>query len=221
MSNAPDTRIEFAPRGRATRRKRVRGWTLSLLVCIFFAAGPVQARKVISLPTVNSVEEALKLMDGFEGDADSFRVAIPEQLFDEAGRNAKIITDHALSRGWASDGFMEILSFRVYRYKEAVPASAAESAPLSGPQACSALMKRMGSHDGVPTADLEKTWFCDITEDDDNLHPQWWLIGLRSSRQCDGICSNLRGWFAVNRKSGEVREWDMENFTVGTPIAEP
>jgi hypothetical protein len=104
---------------------------------------------------------------------------------------------------------------------ESVPPNSAELALLSGPQACSALMKRMGSHDGVPSANLEKTWFCDIAADDYDDHPEWWLIALRSFRQCDGICSNLRGWFGVNRKSGEVREWDMTNFTVGEPIDKP
>lgn len=104
---------------------------------------------------------------------------------------------------------------------ESVPASSAELPLLSGSQACSALMARMGSHDGVPTADLEKTWFCDIAADDYNDHPEWWVIALRSFRQCDGICSNLRGWFAVNRKSGEVRDWDLEDDTVGELIDKP
>ncbi len=102
-----------------------------------------------------------------------------------------------------------------------VSANSSELALLSGQQACSALMNRMGSHDGVPPADLEKTWFCDIAVDDYNDHSEWWLIALRSFRQCDGFCSNLRGWFGVNRKTGEVREWDMEDFTVGEPIDKP
>lgn len=82
-------------------------------------------------------------------------------------------------------------------------------------------MKRMGTHDGVSPAKLENTWFCDIAADDYDDHPEWWVIALRSFRKCDGICSNLRGWFAVNRTSGEVREWDMENFTVGGSIDKP
>ena len=100
------------------------------------------------------------------------------------------------------------------------PAKGAQ-ARLSGSQACLLLKKRMGTHYGVPPTALNKTWFCDITQDDDNSHPHWWVIGLRSFRQCDGICSNLVGWFSVNRITGEVREWDVANYAVGAPIGKP
>jgi hypothetical protein len=60
-------------------------------------------------------------MDSFEGKAEDFRVAIPQRLFDAAGVNAATITDHALRRGWASDGFVEVLTFRVYRFKAIHP----------------------------------------------------------------------------------------------------
>jgi hypothetical protein len=92
---------------------------------------------------------------------------------------------------------------------------------VSGPEACAALKKRMAVHDHVATADLDKTWFCDITNGDDEAQPEWWVIGLRSFRQCDEICSNLRGWFAVNRKTGEVREWNMGEDVLGGPIGSP
>jgi hypothetical protein len=97
--------------------KSMRSWTISLFVCAFIITGPLHAHSVVSLPTANSVEEALQLMDAFAGEAEDFRVGIPEQLFDAAGVNAARITDHALSRGWASDGFMQILTYRVYRFK--------------------------------------------------------------------------------------------------------
>ena len=92
---------------------------------------------------------------------------------------------------------------------------------ISEAQACSVLKKRIGVHDGVAPAKVEKLWFCDVTTDPDHSHPGWLVIGLRSYRECDGICSNLRGWFAVNRKSGEVREWDMGAFQVGARIGVP
>lgn len=92
---------------------------------------------------------------------------------------------------------------------------------LSASHACSTLKARVGAHDGVAPAQLDKTWFCDITEDKEHGHPEWWVIGLRSFRQCDGICSNLRGWFAVNRSSGEVREWDVGAGKLGGPIGSP
>ena len=64
-----------------------RASVIALLACVFVATGSIQARSVVSLPTVNSVEEALKLMDAFEGEAENFRIAIPEQLFDIVGAN--------------------------------------------------------------------------------------------------------------------------------------
>jgi hypothetical protein len=96
-----------------------------------------------------------------------------------------------------------------------------QTTDMSGPQACAALKKRMALYDHVATADLDKTWFCDITNDDYGAHPEWWVIGLRSFRQCEGICSNLRGWFAVNRKTGEVREWNTGEDELGGPIGSP
>ena len=102
-------------------------------------------------------------------------------------------------------------------------AQAAQNAPLSSQRACKLLLERMGVHDGVPSAKLKKTWRCDITEDSDNEHTDWWVIGLRSFRKCAGWweCSNLRGWFAVNRNTGEIREWDVGEDAVGGPIGSP
>jgi hypothetical protein len=85
-------------------------------------------------------------------------------------------------------------------------------------KACSLLMERMAVHDGVAPSQVTETWFCDVTVDPGNSHPDWWVIGLRSFRQCDGPCSNLRGWFGVNRKTGEIREWDLNEYAPGAPI---
>ena len=90
-------------------------WTISLLICMVAVSATVQARKVVSLPTVKSVEEALQYIDAFKGDAENCRVGIPEQLFDPAGVNAARITDRALSRGWEPDAFFRVLDYRVYR----------------------------------------------------------------------------------------------------------
>jgi hypothetical protein len=94
--------------------------------------------------------------------------------------------------------------------------------PSSRSKACSILKERIGVHDGVPPTALDKTWFCDFLEDPYGENPpDWWVIGLRSFRQCDGICSNLRGWFAVNRLTNEVRNFDVGEYTVGEPIGKP
>jgi hypothetical protein len=87
------------------------------VACALFVSGTCQARSQVSLPTANSIEEAFKLMDTFEGQPEDFRVGIPEQLFDAAGVNESTIIKHALSKRWGADGYFRVLSFRVYRFK--------------------------------------------------------------------------------------------------------
>lgn len=57
------------------------------------------------------------------------------------------------------------------------------------------------------------TWFCEFDsglDDDPDLN----IVALRSTRVCDGICSNLVGWYAVRKSSGEVYEYDMGELKV-------
>jgi hypothetical protein len=94
--------------------------------------------------------------------------------------------------------------------------------PSSASKACSVVKERIGIHDGVPPTASDKTWSCAIAKDPWGENPpDWWVIGLRSRRRGDGIRSNLRGWFAVNRLTNEVREFDMGEHTVGGPIGKP
>jgi hypothetical protein len=94
--------------------------------------------------------------------------------------------------------------------------------PSSASQACSVLKERIGVHDGVPPDAVDGAWFCNIAKDPYGENPiDWWVIGLRSSRQNHKTRSNLRGWFAVNRLTNEVREFDMGGHTVRGPIGKP
>jgi hypothetical protein len=95
-------------------------------------------------------------------------------------------------------------------------ASVAADAPAPDTEdwACSVLIKRMAANDHLPIRKAKKLWFCDIALDDDGDHPEWYVIGLRSHRDCE-ICSNLRGWFAVHRITGEVRNWNGPDQAVG------
>jgi len=97
------------------------------------------------------------------------------------------------------------------------PVSCAQSAEriLSEERACSILRERMAVHEGVPPARAQKTWFCDVASTTDE---RWVVIGLHSYRQCDGICSSLRGWFAVNRQTGRIHEFDVADMKVGPPF---
>ena len=66
---------------------------------------------------VKSVEEALRLVDGFQGAPEDFELAFPDSLNDPIGMNMAIIGDRILSRGWWPDGFVQKTGFRIYRYK--------------------------------------------------------------------------------------------------------
>jgi len=66
---------------------------------------------------VKSVEEALRLVDAFQGKPEDLELAVPDSLMDPIGMNMAIIGDRILSRGWWPDGFVQKTGFRIYRYK--------------------------------------------------------------------------------------------------------
>jgi hypothetical protein len=66
---------------------------------------------------VTSVQDALELVDLFDGAPEDFQLAIPETLLDPLGINMAIITDRILARGWQPDGFTQAPGYRIYRYK--------------------------------------------------------------------------------------------------------
>jgi hypothetical protein len=67
---------------------------------------------------VSSVQEAVSLIKAFEGAPETFHLAVPDSLFDPAGVNMAIITDHILARGWQPDGFVQRPGYRICKYKE-------------------------------------------------------------------------------------------------------
>ena len=84
-------------------------------------------------------------------------------------------------------------------------------------QACSVVQKLVATASGLPpTGPKGMGWFCD------HLDPQdkWFVLALRSNRKCEGICSNLMGWYAVNKASGKVHEYNVANLEVGAVIEE-
>jgi hypothetical protein len=67
---------------------------------------------------IQSVEEALQLVDSFDGRPEAFQLAVPTTLLDPVGINLAIITDRVIARGWQPDGFVEADGCRVFHYKE-------------------------------------------------------------------------------------------------------
>jgi len=93
-------------------------YTFLLLACYAAVTGPAYARKVVTVPVANTIQEALQLLDDFNGSAEDFRIAIAQEVFDSTGVNAAILVDRALKRGWEPDGFVEVLEFRVYKFRQ-------------------------------------------------------------------------------------------------------
>ena len=56
-----------------------------------------------------------------------------------------------------------------------------------------------------------KPW-CDRTVD---TNREYFVLGLHSDRRCDYMCSSLVGWFAVERSTGRVFDWDINEDVVG------
>ena len=64
------------------------------------------------------VDEVLKYVDEFQGEAEELELAISDALQDPIGINMALITDRILKKGWEPDGFEEKDGYRVYKYKE-------------------------------------------------------------------------------------------------------
>jgi hypothetical protein len=91
--------------------------------------------------------------------------------------------------------------------------------PLTKLQACAVLKRRIAKSDGIPeTGPINMGWYCDFSPLSDT---HWYVIALRSNRRCDGIFSNLMGWYAVNRSSGSVNEYDVADLEVGAALGDP
>jgi len=94
-------------------------------------------------------------------------------------------------------------------------ATSADSA-MNKDTACSILKKRIAKLDSLPeSGPVGMGWYCDFATFEDK---RWFVIALRSNRQCEGICSNLMGWFAIDRRTGSVHDFDVANLEVGTEL---
>jgi len=93
------------------------------------------------------------------------------------------------------------------------------SPPLTQQDACAVLKKRISKADGIPVSGpIGMGWYCDFSSLTDQ---RWYVVGLRSNRHCDGPCSNLMGWYAVNRATGAVYLYDVAELRVGARLKAP
>jgi hypothetical protein len=69
------------------------------------------------MEVVNTVADALNIIDSYEGPPEEFLLPISEELLDPFGGNMAIIGDRILSKNWEPNGFEQQVGFRIYRYK--------------------------------------------------------------------------------------------------------
>jgi hypothetical protein len=84
---------------------------------------------------------------------------------------------------------------------------------VSNERAACALLKRRVAELGnlPPSGPPGLGWFCDFASGWDR---DLFVIALRSNRKCPEICSNLMGWYAIRKSTGEVGEFDINEATM-------
>lgn len=94
-----------------------------------------------------------------------------------------------------------------------VDGNAQAGAHLTRESSCTMLKKTVARLDSLPeTGPPGAGWFCDFSKLSGN---RWFVVALRSNRACGGDCSNLMGWYAINRRNGEIHSYDISKLRVG------
>ena len=86
---------------------------------------------------------------------------------------------------------------------------------MSEKQACELAMDRVANSRLLLGASAA---FCDHVAAETNP-TGYYVLSLHSGRDCDGICSTNLGWFAVQKSTGEVFNWNVAESKLGSPIA--
>ena|ERR1700734_3902095 len=90
------------------------------------------------------------------------------------------------------------------------------SSAISRTAACARLQARVAQISGLPVSGpVGLGWYCEFANSTDI---GWFVIALRSGRHCDGICSNLMGWYSVKKSSGNVHEYNVADMSIGAPL---
>lgn len=90
---------------------------------------------------------------------------------------------------------------------------AAAGEHLTKASSCSLLKKTVARLDSLPASGPPGAgWFCDFSKLSGN---RWFVVALRSNRACGEDCSNLIGWYAINRHNGEIHSYDIAKLRVG------
>ena len=89
----------------------------------------------------------------------------------------------------------------------------ADSPPVNSEEAaCTAVKARVAARDDFP---VSRVAFCDFSMDPP---VGFYVLALQSTRRCEGICSRNMGWFAIERSSGRVFEWNVAEWELGAKV---
>jgi hypothetical protein len=80
--------------------------------------------------------------------------------------------------------------------------------------ACDAVKARVSASRHFPTSIIA---FCDTISERDSPK-NLYVLALHSKRECDGICSTNMGWFAVQKTTGRVFEWNVAEWKLGSLV---
>jgi hypothetical protein len=91
----------------------------------------------------------------------------------------------------------------------------------TGRAACQAIKARASKVLDQKIAGPASGWTCesgDIRPDGGEYHPAYYIMRLNSDLKCSYPCSNLLGWYAVRKSTGQVRNWDIAQDIPGSPL---
>jgi hypothetical protein len=97
------------------------------------------------------------------------------------------------------------------------PAPAVAAPATTEEAACGLTKARVAARGHFPVSAIA---FCDVTVSD-SRPKGYYILGLHGKRDdCGGdVCgSTLMGWFAVQKATGQVFEWDMVEDKLGPPV---
>jgi hypothetical protein len=80
--------------------------------------------------------------------------------------------------------------------------------------ACNSVKARVAT---VEHFDVSVIAFCDFIVKEEQP-AGFYVLALHSRRDCDGICSTNMGWFAIEKATGRVFEWDVADCQLGRVI---
>jgi hypothetical protein len=83
--------------------------------------------------------------------------------------------------------------------------------------ACTVASARVIERDQLPQTAIA---FCDHVPTADSP-PGYFIMALHSDRDCEGVCSSNMGWFAVQKSTGDVFEWNVAEWALARPVGLP